>query len=269
MKHNNYFDGRIQSIRFSTSDGDVSVGSIEPGEYSFTTETPEHVEVLTGSLQVVVSGNAKDVSAGSAYDVPARTTFSVACNAPVSYLCFFRTKLEAECTQTLLTVPPVLDRTPTLIQTIIDGLNNDVLNWQPSEERWSVRMVIAHLAEAEVNCFRARLMAVASSADENSVLPKYDQLAAFKKGQLPSTTDALANFRRERDVSLQFLHALPATVGSRTCRHERLGILTFLEMLNEYAFHDMGHMRQILELCRARAYYPHIGGWRTYYKVNP
>ena len=132
-------------------------------------------------------------------------------------------------------------------------------------------LVSAHgeLAEAEVNCFRARLMVVASGADENPMLPKYDQFAAFKKGPLPSTTDALANFRRERQVSLQLLHALPATVGSRTGRHERLGILTFLEMLNEFAFHDVGHMRQILELCRARAYYPHIGGWRTYYKVNP
>jgi hypothetical protein len=46
-------------------------------------------------------------------------------------------------------------------------------------------------------------------------------------------------------------------------------MLTFEHLLNEFAFHDMGHVRQILELCRAQAYYPAMGGWQKYYAINP
>jgi len=40
------------------------------------------------------------------------------------------------------------------------------------------------------------------------------------------------------------------------------------DLLNEWALHDLGYLRQVLEIRRARLW-PLIGGFRRYYKVNP
>jgi hypothetical protein len=39
--------------------------------------------------------------------------------------------------------------------------------------------------------------------------------------------------------------------------------------LNESAFHDLGHIRQVMELYRSHVFYPEMGAYRGYYKINP
>ena len=268
MHHNTYFGGSVQSLRFPSECGEKSVGVMAPGEYSFTTSSAEHVEILTGALEFRMNGVQRVVAAGASYDVPPQSTFTVVCSLPVSYLCHFREQACDE-TGTRLKPPPILERTPILIQAIIDGLDPAIQDWRPSAERWSVRMVVAHLAEAEVSCFRSRLRQAAFDQGDMPLLSPYDQWAIFRDDELPETACALHSFGQEREISLTFLRSLPTTVLTRRCRHENLGVLSFQEMLNEFAFHDMGHIRQILELCRAREYYPNMGGWRGYYQVNP
>lgn len=121
-------------------------------------------------------------------------------------------------------------------------------------------MLAVHFAEAEVNCSRVRFQKVALEAGEVPLLGTYDQWAVFR-GALSNAELALQSFKREREISLPFVRGLPPTVLTRRRCHQTLGSLTFQDMLNEFAFHDMGHMRQILELCRACVLSRH-GGWR-------
>jgi uncharacterized protein YaiE (UPF0345 family) len=90
MKHNVYFDGRVQSLGFDGPGGAASVGVIATGTYSFTTTGAEQVIVLSGSLVVRLPGEDwRSVHAPGAYVVPAATTFEVSASADVSYLCRF------------------------------------------------------------------------------------------------------------------------------------------------------------------------------------
>jgi len=41
------------------------------------------------------------------------------------------------------------------------------------------------------------------------------------------------------------------------------------QLVNEYAFHDLGHIRQIMELYRAHVFYPEMGAYQGYYKISP
>ena len=164
-------------------------------------------------------------------------------------------------------LPQILELTPDLLRSIVQDFESDVLDWQPAPERWSAVMVLTHLGESEVNCFRKRLSRIA--IEEEPLLEPYDQWAVFQDGSRLSADQALKTFARERKTTLTFLRSLSANVLARPCQHREMGRLTFEEMLNEFAFHDMGHIRQILELCRARAYYPYMAGWRKYYQVNP
>ena len=59
----------------------------------------------------------------------------------------------------------------------------------------------------------------------------------------------------------------------RSCRERRrhtvLGQFTLENLLNEWALHDLGHVRQLAELVRAQLYYPEIGPFRVEYTLKP
>jgi hypothetical protein len=68
---------------------------------------------------------------------------------------------------------------------------------------------------------------------------------------------------------LAWLDSVHASVGGRTGRHAELGVITFNELLHEFAFHDLGHIRQVLELYLSHAFYPKMGAFQTYYQIHP
>jgi len=166
-----------------------------------------------------------------------------------------------------LRIPKILEDTPSLLRTVTEGFADQTLQWTPNPERWSAAMVLAHLADAEVTCFQTRLKRIAT--EDLPVLEPYDQWAFLRAQSKFPAGESLEKLQRERQATLAFLRTLSSGVLTRTCQHQQLGPLTFEHLLNEFAFHDMGHIRQILELCRAHTYYPQMGGWQQYYTVNP
>ncbi|MFZ0395732.1 MAG: DinB family protein [Terracidiphilus sp.] len=166
-----------------------------------------------------------------------------------------------------LDIPQILRDTPTLLRLLVKGFNEETLQWTPNPERWSASMVIAHLAESEVACFRTRL--IRTALEELPLLEAYDQWAFLRTQAAFPVESALHRFEMERATTLRFLENQSTEVFERRCTHRELGVLTFANLLHEFAFHDMGHIRQILELCRSHAYYPKMGGWKSYYTVSP
>ena len=162
----------------------------------------------------------------------------------------------------------VLDTTPTVIRSMLSRVTEEELAWRPNAERWSIAMVLAHLADAETNGFQSRFRAIA--AQDEPFLAKYDQHALFQRQSQFDGWKALETFALERAVTIDLLRSLPAAVIERCGRHEELGQgISFGELLNEFAFHDLGHIRQIAELYRAKAFYPEMGAFRGYYQIHP
>jgi uncharacterized protein YaiE (UPF0345 family) len=88
MKHNRYFDDKVQSLGFSDAEGDATVGVIDRGEYAFGTTQRERMTVVTGTLWYRVPGNAwLCAGPGEGFAVPAGVTFEVKAEGPVAYLC--------------------------------------------------------------------------------------------------------------------------------------------------------------------------------------
>ncbi len=162
----------------------------------------------------------------------------------------------------------VLEQTPIIIEKIIHTASNQQLHWKPSMERWSIAEILAHLADVEDAGFRQRIKKM---SEENSpFLESYDQNALYKAGKYAGRAqDHLKNFCHERDRTLSWLRYLPAGVLSRTGKHQEFGPITVAHLMNEWALHDMGHIRQILEVYRAHAFYPHMGPFQKGYKLNP
>lgn len=91
MKHNTYFDGRVQSIGFERNGFRATVGVIDPGEYHFSTGAAERMTVTSGELRAKLpNGEWKSYPAGTYFEVPANSGFDVqAVGGPAAYLCEF------------------------------------------------------------------------------------------------------------------------------------------------------------------------------------
>jgi len=163
----------------------------------------------------------------------------------------------------------VLEQTPIIIEKLVLGLSDPVMQWKPAADRWSISEVLAHLADTEVKGFRERITAMIEQ--ENPRLPSYDQNAAYAEGRYSRERprENLKKFCHERDRSLSFLRYVPEEKLQRTGQHEKIGSITILQLMNEWAFHDLGHIRQIAELYRAHIYFPKMGPFQSFYTIRP
>ena len=163
--------------------------------------------------------------------------------------------------------PPVslLEKTPAILETLLRDVPEDILDWKPAPDRWSITEVLAHmLAIEQLYGDRAKRIVV----DDNPALAKYfepDESRLRKK----ATTLYLKEFVTLRQAHFFFWHGIPSSAASRTGVHAEMGTITLLQLLNELANHDLGHLRQIAELYRAKAFYPHAGPFQRYSSPKP
>lgn len=90
-KANVYFDGRVSSRSILFPDGSKkTLGIMLPGEYHFNTADREHMEILSGDLDVSIAGGAwSSISAGEEFEVPAKSGFDLKVKTVTDYCCSF------------------------------------------------------------------------------------------------------------------------------------------------------------------------------------
>lgn len=91
LKHNTYFDGKVQSVGFERHGRRATVGVIDSGSHHFDTAAPERMTVVSGELRANIAGRGwVNYPAGSAFEVPGKSGFDVeAVGGPAAYLCEF------------------------------------------------------------------------------------------------------------------------------------------------------------------------------------
>ncbi len=91
LKHNSYFESRVQSVGFERNGRRATVGVISPGEYRFTTDAPERMTVVSGDLlaRLAPDGDWRPYPAGTAFEVRGKSAFEVKASDPAAYLCEF------------------------------------------------------------------------------------------------------------------------------------------------------------------------------------
>jgi uncharacterized protein YaiE (UPF0345 family) len=96
LKNNEYFAGKVKSIGFDSDSAGcaVSVGVMEKGEYTFSTEKPEEMTVVLGSLKVLIPGSLdwQVFMPGEKFYVPAHGEFNLQVVEPTAYLCKYLNK---------------------------------------------------------------------------------------------------------------------------------------------------------------------------------
>ena len=91
LKVNEYFDGNVKSIAFTTSTGPATVGVMAVGEYQFRTSKREIMTVIRGTLTVRLPGEDawKDCASGETFTVGPNQQFQVRVSEESAYLCLY------------------------------------------------------------------------------------------------------------------------------------------------------------------------------------
>ena len=147
------------------------------------------------------------------------------------------------------------------------GISDEDARWKPAADRFSVAEVLAHLSHSEGHCYRARLDKFL--AEE---MPEFEFDDAQMHLELYRNADPeeeFAHFEDQRETNVELLRGLPAEAGRRKAKHPAAGEITLSQMLHEWALHDLGHVRQVAELVRARKYLSGAGRLGEDYKLTP
>ena len=165
---------------------------------------------------------------------------------------------------------PCLDQlaaTPEILRGLMCSISDEDARWKPAPNRFSIAEVLAHLSHSEGHCYRTRVDRFLRE-DRPEFEPDDAQfhLDLYRDAD---PEDAFDHFEEQRETNVEFLRGLPAGAGARVALHRAAGEITLAEMLHEWAMHDLGHIRQVAELVRARKYFAGAGPLGREYQLKP
>ena len=91
-KANVYFDGKVTSRTVMFADGTKkTLGIMMPGDYEFNTAAAEIMEMLGGSMEVLLpeADAWQTFSEGQSFEVPANSKFSLKVKEVADYCCSY------------------------------------------------------------------------------------------------------------------------------------------------------------------------------------
>lgn len=161
----------------------------------------------------------------------------------------------------------ILISTPAKLRREVEEMPLRAIKARPAPDKWSVQEILAHLEDVEMPGFRERVQLILT--EKNPPLAAFDQEArAIEKGyNCLDPWKSLDWFTRKRRENVKWLRQIKPGQWRRTGTHHTVGKMSAGEYLHEWAFHDLGHIRQIMEAKR-HLLYPLMGNMRHYYKLS-
>jgi hypothetical protein len=130
------------------------------------------------------------------------------------------------------------------LRQLIAGKTESDLARKPAPDRWSVREILAHLADSEVVA-GWRLRSILAS--NGTTLQPYDQnrwADVFKYGETPAN-ESLDLFEVSRRANLRLLRTVDPALLENFGMHQERGRESVAHLIRLNAGHDVNHFRQI------------------------
>ena len=140
-----------------------------------------------------------------------------------------------------------LARFPATLRALLDGLAEDEIRFRPAAGVWSILEIVTHLADEEVEDFRARVLRTLEDPSQpwDPIAPgEWVDERHYAQGELPEVLD---RFCTEREVSLEKLRALEGPDWSTAHEHPILGPLHAGDLLVSWVAHDKLHHHQLVK----------------------
>ena len=136
----------------------------------------------------------------------------------------------------------VLAATPGLLHQAACALTPEQFEAPIAPGKWSVREIVAHLADCEI-AFSFRLRQVL--AEPGIVLQPFDQTLWAKHYAGYDVPAGLELFRAARGWNLKLVGGLGPADFERAGSHPERGVVSFQRILETMAGHDLNHLVQV------------------------
>lgn len=144
---------------------------------------------------------------------------------------------------------PVLTTTVERIQGLVAGLTVEQVNTPPAPGKWSIREIVAHLADCElVFSFRLRQ----TLAEDHAIIQPFDQERWAAQYSAYGLEDAIALFQATRNWNLLYLTTVTPDDRRRPVTHPERGTMTFWTIIETMADHDINHLQQLGRIIAAQ-----------------
>ena len=143
-------------------------------------------------------------------------------------------------------------RGPELLAMVLTGVFGEEEDFVAAPGKWSIRQIVAHVADSEMVCAHRMRQIV---AEEQPTLIAFDQEAWTRNLDYArrKPKQSLESFRRVRAENYELLKELPEAAYARTGNHSERGPITLrfqLELLAEHAESHARQMQAIREACK-------------------
>lgn len=158
----------------------------------------------------------------------------------------------------------ILERTPSVLETMLDGLSDEWLTQNEGPDTWSPYDIVGHYVHGEKTDWIPRFEIILSDAPDKGFVP-FDRFAQFENSKGKSLRDLLMEFR---ELRAQNLEKLKSTKGledhlNDTGIHPAFGEVTLAQLLSTWVVHDLNHIAQIARVM-GRQYQEEVGPWVEY-----
>ncbi len=161
----------------------------------------------------------------------------------------------------------MLAATPGILRGLMSEISGEDARWNPAAGRFSIAEVLAHLSHSEGHCYRLRLDRF--MAEERPELEPDEASLHLDLYRNADPQAAFDHFEVQRTANVELLRTLTDAAGKRVALHQAVGEITLVNMLYEWTLHDLGHVRQVAEIVRARKYLAGAGPLGGDYQLKP
>ncbi len=138
-------------------------------------------------------------------------------------------------------------RGPEVLAVALTGVFGDEEDFTTAPGKWSIRQIIAHLADTEL-VFAHRLRQVIAEDQATLVAFNQDAWAQNLDYSRRKPKQSLESFRRLRAENHELLKDLPETAFARAGNHTERGPVTVLQIVEGAANHTESHARQMQQI---------------------
>lgn len=138
----------------------------------------------------------------------------------------------------------VIASTPEKLETLLSRLSAEQIERKLAPNKWSVREVMAHLADCEL-AFGFRLRQGAAGVE---MIQPFDQDDWARNYGAYSFASALMTYRAERAWNLAFIRSLTEEQKAQVIVHPERGTMTVWTVVETMAGHDNHHLAGLEKL---------------------
>ena len=161
----------------------------------------------------------------------------------------------------------ILERTPKVLRSLLDGLSADWTQHNEGPDTWSPYDVIGHLVHGEQTDWLTRTQIILNSGTSQTFEP-FDRFAQFEESKGKSLKNLLDEFAEHRASNLKALRAMNISEEQliQEGLHPAFGKVSLKQLLSAWVVHDLSHIVQVSRVM-AKQYADEVGPWTAYLTV--